>query len=242
MIDLELLRVSLTKNGYFKVAELLKAHSRRDVLDNAFGVHEGINIIASQIGNMLDANAITNDVPEYWDEIRDHGWEGIDALTVVAMLMAHHRIIRIMQSASQGRPEFNGYFLRDDFPQNKEYTNFAYALACFGLSVYRPGAGAVEYSLAPVVYHLRDAGKLVRDLLAVKMLRAGWRDPASYKIAPDRDLMTELQAHNIHRVFSMEWPRFSSWLNNRLRMAAPAQRFGIREVRLFKPIELPKGK
>src|SRR5437870_3126207 len=129
MIDLQSLRVSLTKNGYFKVAELLKAHTRRDVLENAFGVHQGINIIASQIGNMLDVNTITNDVPEYWDEIRDHGWEGIDALTVVAMLMSHHRIIGIMKAASAGRPEFQGYFLRDDFPQKKEYTNFAYALA-----------------------------------------------------------------------------------------------------------------
>lgn len=240
MIELERLKVSLTKNGYFKVAELLKAHSRRDVLDHAEGEHAGINIKRSQIANMLDVNTVTDDVPEYWDEVRDHGWHAIDALTVVAMLVSHHRFIRLMIEASKGRPEFEGYFLRTDLKQ-KEFTNLAYALACFGNSVYRPGASAVEYSLAPVIYHLRDAGQLVRDLLRVKMLRAGWRDPDTHGIAPDRDLMTELRAHNIHRVFSMEWPRFSAWLEGRLRIAAPPTRFGIRDVRLFTPIALPEG-
>jgi len=239
MIDLSQLRVSLTKNGYFKVAELLKAYSRRDVLDHAEGDHAGINIKRSQIANMLDANTVTNDVPEFWDEIRDHGWHAIDAFTVVAMLFSHHRFIRLMQSASEGQPEFTGYFLRTDL-KLKEFTNLAYALGCFGLSDYRRGASAVEYTLAPAVYHLLGAGNLVRELLKVKLLRAGWRDPAHYTIAPDRDLMTELEAHKIHRVFSMEWPRFADWLNGRLAMAATPGRFGLRDVKLFStPIALP---
>ena len=63
MVDFESLKVSLTKNGYFKVAELLKVHSRSEVLDNLVGTHPRINIVRSQIANMLDCNSATNEVP-----------------------------------------------------------------------------------------------------------------------------------------------------------------------------------
>jgi hypothetical protein len=239
MIDLELLRVSLTKNGCFKVAELMKAHSRGDVLNHVEGDHSGINIKRSQIANMLDMNPTTGEIPEYWDSIRDHGHYAIDAFTVVAMLFSHYRFIRLMQAASQDRPEFTGYFLRDDLT-TKEFTNLAFALGCFGLSEYERGAGAVEYNLKPVAYHLQTVGGLVRDLLTVKLRRAGWRDPVQHRIAPDRDLMTEMQTHQFHRVLSMDWPNFSAWMNGRLRLTASAGAFGLHDVGLFTtPIALP---
>ncbi len=233
MVDFETLKVSLTKNGYFKVAELLKVHSRSEVLDNLVGVHPGINIVRSQIANIIDCNPATNDVPEFWDSIREHGNHAIDAFTVVAMLFSHHRIIEVMQAASIGRDEFKGYFLRTDFPREKEFTNWAYTLACFGLSHYKRGAGAVEFDLSPVVYHLRSAGELVRDLIKQKFLRAGWRDPSRYAIKPDRELVEEMRVQKVNCVLSMEWPRFTRWLRNELTIRAPASPFGLHDVGLF---------
>ena len=121
------------------------------------------------------------------------------------------------------------------FGQLKEYTNFAYSLACFGLSQYRRGAGAVSYNLAPAIYQLRAPARaeILQDLLRHKLQRAGWRDPDLYPVNAGLPFMDELQSNNVHKVFSMQWPRFASFLNGNLRMTEPAVPFGLREVGLF---------
>ena len=65
---LDALKVSLTKNGYFKVAEVIKKHPRNEILDNIEGVHEGINIEAAQVKGMLSYDESQNEFPEVWDE------------------------------------------------------------------------------------------------------------------------------------------------------------------------------
>src|SRR5260370_4906142 len=106
MIDLDSLRVSLTKNGFFKVAELLRMHASDQILDRVGGEHPGINLVASQIANMLDADPRTGLAPAYWDEIRALGDHAVDAFTVVAMLFSHGTFIRLMQQGSEGRSEY----------------------------------------------------------------------------------------------------------------------------------------
>jgi len=46
---LDALKVSLTKNGYFKVSEVIKKHPRNEILANISGVIPGINIAAAQV-------------------------------------------------------------------------------------------------------------------------------------------------------------------------------------------------
>lgn len=232
MVDLTTLRVSLTKNGAFKIAELVKMYPGSEVLDHVSGEHAGINVVRSQIANMMDADIRTGLAPAYWDDIREHGHHAIDALTVVAMLFSHGAIIDLMQRASANRPEYTGYFLRGDLHagkgSGKAYTNLAYALACFGLSPYRPGVGAVEYNLQPVVYHLLGAGEIVHDLLRQKFLRSGWREQL------DGNLFNALEANGANRVMSMEWDHFDGWLKGRLRMRqAPITSFGLSDVGMF---------
>jgi len=232
MVDFELLRVSLTKNGYFKIAWLLRHYSRFDVLDHVYGDVRGVNLAKSQVANMLDVDMVSGEIPEYWDQARVRGEHELDAFCVLAMLFSHHRLIALMQAGSQGRPEFTGYFLREDLGE-KEYTNFAYALGCFGLSEYRRGAGAVSYDLSPVIYHLRNSSDIVAALLRRKLQRAGWRDPDRFGVRPDREFAAELRANNVHGVLSMEWSRFNAFLAGRLRMEEPVGRFGLTEVGLF---------
>jgi hypothetical protein len=231
MIDLESLRVSLTKNGFFKVAELLKLYPGSQVLDHVYGDHVGINVAKSQIANFMDADIRTGLAPSYWDDIRPQGEHAIDALTVIAMLFSHGAIIDLMRRASEGRPEYTGYFLRGDIHagkgSEKAHTNLAYALACFGLSRYRRGAGAVEYNLQPAVFHLLGAGEIVHDLLRQKFLRAGWREQIH------GDLLTVLEQQRAHRVMSMEWGHFAAWIKGELTIPQPVGPFGLRDVGMF---------
>src|ERR1051326_8772395 len=141
MVDLDTLRVSLTKNGVFKIAELVKMYPDSQVLDHVYGDHEGINVAKSMIANMMDADIRTGLAPAYWDDIRPQGDHAIDAFTVVAMLFSHGALIDLMKRSSEGRPEYTGHFFRGDLNigkgSEKAYTNLAYSLACFGLSTYR---------------------------------------------------------------------------------------------------------
>jgi hypothetical protein len=231
MVDLQTICVSLTKNGVFKVAELVKMYPGSQVLDHVWGDHVGINVVRSQIANMMDADIRTGLAPAYWDDIRQHGEHAIDAFTVVAMLFSHGAIIDLMQRASEDRPEYTGYFLRGDLHagkgSGKAHTNLAYALACFGLSPYRRGAGAIDYNLQAVVYHLLAAGEIVHDLLRQKFLRAGWREQI------DGNLFQALEEHRAHRVMSMRWDHFSAWLKGKLKMPQPFGLFGLRDVGMF---------
>jgi hypothetical protein len=51
MPGLHELNVSLTKNGYFKVADVIAKHPRHEVLDNIRGTYTGINLDRAQIAS-----------------------------------------------------------------------------------------------------------------------------------------------------------------------------------------------
>jgi len=67
MPGLEALNVSLTKNGYFKVADVIEKHPRHEVLSNIRGRYPGINLDRAQIANMLSVDPVTKELPEEWD-------------------------------------------------------------------------------------------------------------------------------------------------------------------------------
>ena len=79
MPGLHELNVSLTKNGYFKIADVIEKHPRHEVLNNIRGTYVGINLDRPQIANMLSADPSTRELPEEWDEIRNYSKRAIDA-------------------------------------------------------------------------------------------------------------------------------------------------------------------
>ena len=215
MIDLDRLGVSLTKNGYLKIAELVKAHSRFAILDNCEGVHPGINIVPNQVFKILSADPRTGDVPEVWDEIREYGDAAIECFTLVAVIFSHARLIDLFQRTSQGA--YLGHVDRADLPQEKEYQNLVYAMASLNLCDYLKGSQGVNYDFRPLVHALRDAGPVVKKLLELKLRTAGWRDPALYRIGADGDFWTESQRLALHSVFGMEPAPFRRWLSGPFR-------------------------
>lgn len=96
---LDALKVSLTKNGYFKVAEVIKKHPRNEILDNIGGVYEGINIEAAQIKGMLSYNETTNEFPEVWDEVKELGDKAVEALVFISIIYSHKTLIEVLSNS-----------------------------------------------------------------------------------------------------------------------------------------------
>jgi hypothetical protein len=112
MPGLHELNVSLTKNGYFKVADVIEKHPRHEVLNNIRGTYVGINLDRAQIANMLSADSNTRELPEEWDEIRSYSKRAIDALVFISILFSHHTFITVF--AKSMTAEMRGVLQRED--------------------------------------------------------------------------------------------------------------------------------
>ena len=213
MIEVDRLRVSLTKNGYLKIAELLKRHSRYEILDHLDGSYPGINLVRSQVVNILGMNPTTEEIPEFWDEIREYGDRAIDCFAFVAIVLSHWRLISALRFATQG--DMHGHLKRDDLTP-KEYTNLVYAMHAIRLCDYRRGAESVNYDLYRLVYHLQPAGHLVRKLIRSKLLRCGWREPKEFPNSDNPGFLVACHELGIPEVFGLEHEQFEDWLNGEL--------------------------
>lgn len=86
MSGLDELRVSLTKNGFIKVAEIIKNFPRDQILNNLGGQHEGISLDRAQILNMLSGDDKTEELPKVWDAVKEYGPEAVEALTFISVI------------------------------------------------------------------------------------------------------------------------------------------------------------
>jgi hypothetical protein len=214
MIDLQNLKVSLTKNGYLKTATIIAGHSSQEMLDHCSGTHRGVNLVRSQVANILCADA-SGMVPGFWDEVRRHDRATIRAFTFVAIVFAHQRLIQIFQGAGEGHP--HGTILRSDFATEKEYTNLQFAMAEVGLCEYARGTDQITYEMGQLVQQLRPVGPLVGELLRAKLRRCGWRDPGDYRIAADLPLCEQCVEEEFHKVFGLTGQQFVAWIMGRPR-------------------------
>lgn len=216
MVDLDRLRVSLTKNGYLKIADVLKHHPRWEVLEKINGTYPGINLAYSQAANIMGADG-AGEVPEFWDEIRSHSDKAIDCFVLAAIIMSHVNLIELLKSSFQG--DYKGYLQRGRVGE-KVYTNLIFALSECDLCDYVRGAEAVTYDMRGLVYELRDAGDIVRQLLQFKLRKCGWREPER----GGTDFYQECEDNGIHRVFGFGDPaQFKRWIRGTLRISPPSR-------------------
>lgn len=216
MVDLARLRVSLTKNGYMKIADLLRRHPRWEVLDNVSGAHADINLVRSQVANIMGED-LAGDPPEFWDEIRSRGDRAIDAFVLVAIIMSHVDLIDLLRRSAQGH--MKGHLERRAIGE-KAYTNLVFALASCGLCDYRRGAVAVTYDMRGLVYALQRSRRVVRRLIEFKLAKCGWRPPGR---PGGIEFFEECEANQLHLVFGLEPEEFRDWLNGRLRIEQPIE-------------------
>lgn len=212
MLEIENLRVSLTKNGYLKIATLVELHPSNEILDHVRESHAGVNLIASQVANILCADG--GIVPAFWDDIRTHDRQTIRVFTFVAIAFSHHRLIQAFLESGGG--EGHGTIMRTDLPE-KEYTNLVFAMAEVRACFYDRGADQVAYDLRQLPSELAEVGPIVGELFRAKLRRCGWRDPETFTVSRDRPLAQECVAQRFHAVLGMPRQRFMDWIAGRPR-------------------------
>ena len=176
MVELDNLRVSLTKNGYLKIAKVVSSHGSTEMLEHVRGSHPGVNLERSQVSNVLCADPFTGMVPAFWDEVRRHDQATIEAFTFIAIVFSHERLIHAFVEGGDGAAR--GTLFRADMSE-KEFTNLQFAMATVGLCDYRRGADQVTYDMTGLFAKLRSVGGLVGQLLRAKPVGAVARSRSS---------------------------------------------------------------
>ncbi len=203
---LDALKVSLTKNGYFKVAEVIKKHPRNEILDNIEGIYEGINIEAAQIKGMLSYNETTDEFPEMWDEIRPLGDKAIEALVFISIIYSHKTLIQVLSKSKLS--EMRGCLKRDDLAE-KAYTNLVYSMNKQGMCPLNKGANETYYDVSPLF--LLEIGPLVKKVIGYKLQKTGWKVPTSDDYF-SRDFYEQCAYYGFHDVLGISMEQFKQWL------------------------------
>ncbi|MAR92736.1 MAG: hypothetical protein CML06_17920 [Pseudomonadales bacterium] len=203
---LDALKVSLTKNGYFKVAEVIKKHPRDEILDNIEGVYEGINIEAAQIKGMLSYNETTQEFPEVWDEVRHLGDKAIEALVFISIIYSHKTLIEVLSKSKLS--EMRGCLKRDDLAE-KAYTNLVYSMNKQGMCPLNQGAHETYYDVSPLF--LLEIGPLVKKVIGYKLRKTGWNPPAADDYF-SRDFYEQCAYYGFHDVLGISMEQFKQWL------------------------------
>lgn len=203
---LEALKVSLTKNGYFKVSEVIKNHPRNEILDNIEGVYEGINLESAQIKGMLSFDESENEFPEVWDEVRNYSPEAIDALVFISIIYSHKTLIEVLSNSKLS--EMRGCLKREDLAE-KAYTNLVFSMASQGMCPLEKGASETYYDVSPL-FRL-EIGDLVKKVIGLKLRKTGWKEPASDDYF-SRDFYEQCAFYRFQDVLGISMDQFQQWL------------------------------
>ena len=203
---LEALKVSLTKNGYFKVSEVIKKHPREEILANINGVYDGINIADSQAKGMLSYNDRTHEFPEVWDEVRNLGSQAVDALVFISIIYSHNTLIDVFIKSKLS--EMRGCLKREDL-DNKVYTNLVFSMATQKLCPLNPGAEETYYDVSPLF--LLEIGTLVKKVIGYKLEKTGWSEPGDQDYF-SRSFYEQCAFYKFHDVLGISMEQFEQWL------------------------------
>lgn len=198
--DLKKLAVSLTKHGAHKLASLLTKYDKDSILDNLSGSEPGINIELAQAKKNLSVNR-SGQVPDVWDDARQRGQDTVDALILIAIIFSHYRLIDAFQKASN-KGHFTGTINREQFHDEKEFTNLADSLKVLGYSRTRK-LNSFSYDFQKI-FQIPELHTLSGRLLTLKLATAKWDQRNSL---PD-----EATKLGFHEVFSITADELRSWL------------------------------
>lgn len=210
MPGLQELKVSLTKNGYFKVAEIIKRHPRGEILDNLWGTHEGINLDRAQILKMLSGDEATEELPQVWDDVKALGPQAIEALTFISIIYSHVTLIEGFKESIVS--EMRGVLKRNFF-DNKVFTNLVDTMTKMELGNKVHGADEFSFSLKPIFKEMA-IGPLAKDILTRKLKKTGWNEPATADIFR-RGFYEQCIFFGFHKVFGISQQQFEDWLEGK---------------------------
>lgn len=199
MLDLNRLRVSLTKHGAHKLAPLLEKYKTNEILSKLWDVEPGINIELAQAKKNLSVDGFGN-VPDVWTKAKAAGSESVRALVLIGIIFSHYDMIDALR---QGRlAPFRGTIKKKAVLDGKAFTNAANNIAELGYS-----ASHTEFQVTynfEKLFEIPGLSKLALELIALKFRSVGWDGTTN--------LIDELATRKLGEVFSISDEQFRNWL------------------------------
>lgn len=208
MVDTSKLKVSLTKHGAHKIAQLLVKYGASGALDHVVDDELAIDINLVQARKNLSADDGT--VPSYWNEIVKLGQNAINAAVLVSIIFSHHELIKAM-AVSCGEKQI-GKLTGSIFTNRKGFTNFKNDICELGFSVLS-NANGVVYDLSNVVSNV-ELSSYIRLIIEDKLRQAGWDGRG--------DSISLAVTLNFNEVFGLSEDAFTAWLSGRGAPVAPS--------------------
>lgn len=199
MTDLSRLKVSLTRQGAHKVAELIKAFPRHEILGNLDGTYREIRITESQTRKNLSIPE-AGEIPKIWDDVRQLGEREIENLVLLAIIFSHHQLIEAFRHSASD--PMRGRISRAQFKNEKAFTNLKHILDVLGFARVVDYA-YVQYDLRRL-FENRQLAQLVQQLFRLKLGEAGWDGIG--------DIVSECIDLGFHEALGLPKKQFSEWL------------------------------
>ncbi len=198
MTDIKLLKVSLTKHGSHKVADLLENFEADDVLKNTGGTLKGVNINKAQARKTLSAHS-DDRLPGLWHKAKEEGRPTINALVMVGIISSHWRLMRFVSDGVTARG--CGRIERATVINNKVFTNFSddFRALQFGRKF---SFDFFEFDIRAILND-NSIGKLVGSLFEHRLRAANW--------SGNGDPIEECIDNDIHKVFGLSKNEFRAW-------------------------------
>ncbi len=164
MTDLKRLRVSLTKHGAHKMAALLMRYPADEILRHLEGSVPGINIERAQAKKNLSVGP-GNSVPQIWVQAKSLGKDAVNALTLLAIIFSHEKLITAMAQGSSG--SHRGKITRGNELKGKDFTNFSHIFQQLGYGK-ETDQNSVEYDLTRL-FRIKGLSVLAKKLFELKL-------------------------------------------------------------------------
>lgn len=84
----------MTKNGYFKLSELIPKYSKIEILNHL----DEIKLDFEQARKMLAGNK-SNELPDAWDEVKKFDTPAQYALLLVSIIYSHKTLIELFKNS-----------------------------------------------------------------------------------------------------------------------------------------------
>lgn len=210
MPGIEELKVSLTKNGYFKVADIIIEHPLNEVLDNLGGLDR------AQIVNMLVGDQESGRLPEFWNDVKGKP-KSLNSLLFISIIFSHHKLIQVF--AESNIAEMSGIIKRENIRKifnsthDKVYTNLVDTMERAGLCVVTRASPETRYSFEPLFRDM-SIGPLAKNIFYRRLEQTGWKEPSTNDYFT-RNFYEQCFFYEFNKTLGISETQFEEWLEGR---------------------------
>lgn len=196
--------VSLTKNGYFKLIDLIDKYPSNEILNHL----DEIKLDHTQARKMLGGSN-SNVLPAVWDDIKSFDQEDKYALLLFSIIFSHKDLINTFKISTTS--EMQGEIKRSEI-DGKVYTNLAYALNEAGLAInFSQGSEKTKYDVSKI-FLKNEIGPFAKTILKNHLTNMGWNDPTDAEPF-QRTFEEQIKKYEFHKVLGVTFEQFIGWLN-----------------------------